>query len=104
MSESKTTDIWLAAICCYLYGDDALWLIEDSDGNSRFTFTLAVPECDLDIIATDYRTGQCNLADAKAFTTAYNYVLKCLRKMRERRETSWTSLSWVTAKKVKLIR
>jgi hypothetical protein len=53
--QTQTTDIWLTTICCYLYGHECLWTIDETHaGPSRVTFTVGVPECDFDIIVSDF--------------------------------------------------
>jgi hypothetical protein len=94
---ATTTNVWLAAVALYLYGEEALCAIRDIDGR-KSSYTLGVPQSELDELEREYDVGRCSLADAKTFVHAFNRLTQTQRQMRRDGDREWSSVTYVAAK------
>ena len=97
LETSTTTSVWLASVALYLYGEEALCEIRDIDGR-RSSYTLKVPQSELDELEREYDAGRCSLSDAKAFVHAFNRVTQTQRRMRRDGDREWSSIKYIAAK------
>ena len=98
---SQLTDIWMTALCVYLYGTESLVGIDiETEGTRKnIMFTVLVPECDLQILQGQYHAKDENTGViAKAFVDAYQFVLKIQKQVFREGYGTWRSAAWVTGK------
>lgn len=98
---SQVTDIWLCAFVVYLYGIEALVGIDiEAEGTRKnITFTVNVPECDLQLLQQQYHSKDENTGVIpKAFVDAYQFVLKTQKQVFRDGYGTWRSAAWITGK------
>ena len=97
MSGSTTThDLWLAAACLYLYGNEALLSATDID--RRTEFLVDVPELDFQEIEQQYRTGTLAITDLNAFVRAFNFIKRKQAEYRRAGECGFSSNAWIAGR------
>lgn len=84
---SQTSDVFLAAVCTYLYLDDVLIAVDLTD---KAVLTLDIPEEDFKILESQFAKDELTL-QAKSFCKSYNALTRTLKSMRSRGDTRWDS-------------
>lgn len=90
MSDGLITidNVWHAALAAY--SGYELASVEAVD-NRRSRFQFFAPECDWNLILTDYNAGQLQLSDARAFVKAFNDVTQKQKEVRLSGMLRWDS-------------
>ena len=88
----KERSAWLVAVAAYLYGKEVILRCDILSDTRTQDFELAVPELDWADIRKSYETGNCNLADAQAFVSAWHEVLGVIKLAK--RDGFYTSRAW----------
>lgn len=94
---STLSDLFFTAFVVYLYGQDALVGVDIIPDETRknITFTVGVPECDLQILQEQYHAKDENVAVIpKAFVDAYQFVLRIQKQVFKNGDGTWRSIAW----------